>query len=43
MIEQVFIPTSELQIPTGKTTTKVNAKTETQPATVEAKISKNST
>ena len=39
MIAQMFIRTEELVIPTGTQTNKANAKTETQPATVEARIS----
>ena len=38
-----FIPTAELIIPTGKQTNEANAEIETQPGTVEAKISKTST
>ena len=40
MIAQIFIPTAELAIPTGIPTNEANAETETQPVTVEAKISK---
>ena len=40
MIAQLFIPTAELVIPTGKATNEANAESEKQPVTVEAKISK---
>ena len=39
MIAQMFIRTEELVIPTGTQTNKTNTKTETQPATAEARIS----
>ena len=40
MIAQMFISTAELVIPTETQTNKANAETETQPATVEDRISK---
>ena len=40
VIAQIFISTPELVIPTGTQTNEVNAKVETQPITVETKISK---
>ena len=43
MIAQIFNPITELVIVTGTATNEVNAETETQPATVEAKISNCST
>ena len=43
VITQIFIPTAELVIPTRIAASKVNAEIETQPVTVEAKISKCST
>ena len=43
MIAQIFIPTSELVIPTVIATNEPNAESETQPVTVETKISKCST
>ena len=39
MIAQVFNPTVELVIPTGTQTNEVYAEIETQPVTVETKIS----
>ena len=43
VIAQIFIPTAELVILTGIATNKANAEIETQPVTVEGKISKCST
>ena len=43
MAAQIFIPIAELGILTGTQNNKANAGIETQPATVEAKISKFST
>ena len=43
VIEQIFIPTAELILPTGTQTTEANVEIETQPVTVETKISKCST
>ena len=43
LITQIFIPTAELVIPTRIAASKSNAEVETQPVTVEAKISKCST
>ena len=43
MIAQFFISTAELVIPTGTQTNEANAEIETQPVTVEDKISKCST
>ena len=40
MIAQSFIPTGELEMSTGTQTNEENAEIETQPAIVEAKISK---
>ena len=40
MITQIFIPTEELVIPTGKQTNKPTAEIETEPVTLETKISK---
>ena len=40
MIEQIFIPTAELVIPTVKQTNEANSETETQAATVEDRIIK---
>ena len=40
VIAQSFIPTAELVIPTGTQTNEANAEIETQPVTVETKISK---
>ena len=42
MISQIFIPTAELVIPTGTQTNEANAEIETQPVTVETKISNSS-
>ena len=39
----MFIPTAELVIPIGIQTNQANAEIETQPVTVEARISKIST
>ena len=39
----MFIPTAELVIPTGTQTNESNAEIETQPVTVEVRISKCST
>ena len=39
-IAQIFIPTAELVIPTGKQTNEANGETETQPVTVKTKLSK---
>ena len=39
MIAQTFVPTVELVIPTGTQTNEANAKIETEPVTVETKIS----
>ena len=36
----MFIPTAELEIPTGAQTNEANADIETQPVTVEARITK---
>ena len=38
MIVQIFIPTTELVIPTGTQTTEANAEIETQPVSIETKI-----
>ena len=43
MIAQIFNPTTELVISTGTKTNEANAEIETQPVTVEAKMSKCST
>ena len=43
MIPQIFNPTAALLIPKGTASNEVNAKTETQATTVEAKICKCST
>ena len=43
MIAQIFIPIVELVIPMGIATIEANAEIETQPVTVETKISKCST
>ena len=43
MIAQMFNPTAELVIPTKIVTNEANAEIETQPVTVETKISKFST
>ena len=43
MIAQMFNPTTELVILTGTQTNEANAEIETQPVTVETKISKYST
>ena len=43
VVTQIFIPTAELVIPTGTQTNEANTKNETQPVTVEARISKYST
>ena len=43
MIAQIFNPTAELLMPRKRQTNDANAEIETQPATVEAKISKYST
>ena len=43
MIEQIFIPTAEVVIHTGKKTNETNAEIYTQPVTVETKINKCST
>ena len=43
VIVQIFIPTAELVILTGIATNEANAEIETQPVTVEGKISKCST
>ena len=43
MIAQIFIHTAELVIPTGTQTNDANAEIETQPVTVETKISNCST
>ena len=40
VIAHSFIPTAELVIPTGTQTNEANAEIETQPVTVETKISK---
>ena len=40
MIEQIFIPTAELAIPTGTPTNEANAEIGTQPLTVETKTRK---
>ena len=40
MIVQFFIPTAELAMPTRTQTNKANSENETQPVTVETKISK---
>ena len=37
VIVQIFNPTTELAIPTGKPTNEANAETKTQPLTVETK------
>ena len=42
VIAQIFIPTTELAIPTGTPTNEVNAEIETQPLTAEMKIRKRS-
>ena len=38
VIVQIFIPTTELVIPTGTQTTEANAEIETQPVSIETKI-----
>ena len=43
MITQIFNPTAELVIPIGTRNNEANAEIETQPVTVETKISKFST
>ena len=43
MTAQIFIPTTELVIPTGTQTNEANAEIETQPVTVKERISKFST
>ena len=43
VIAQFLIPTADLLIPTGTPTNEENAEIETQPVTVETKISKCST
>ena len=43
MIAQIFIPTAELAIPTETQTNEANAEIETQPVTIETKISRCST
>ena len=43
MIAQMLNPTAELEMPTGKQTYEANAEIETQPVTVEYRISKFST
>ena len=43
MIAQMFVPTAEVVIPTGTQSNEANAEIETQPATVEHRISKFST
>ena len=43
VITQMFIPTAELVIPIGIQTNQANAEIETQPVTVESRISKIST
>ena len=37
MITQIFIPTTEIAIPTGTPTSEANPEIETQPLTVETK------
>ena len=43
IIAQMFVPAAELVIPTRTQTNEANAEIETQPVTVEARISKCST
>ena len=43
IIAQIFIPITEIVIPTGISTNEANAEIETQPVTVEAKINEFST
>ena len=43
MIAKMLNPTTKLEIPIGTQTNEANAETETQPAIVEARISKCST
>ena len=43
VVTQSFSPTAELVIPTGTQTNEANTENETQPVTVEARISKYST